>query len=107
MPHPSSKTVPSSAKMLKLVHSVTLGPTSVWRRVYFKITCGDRWLDHPGRKNTIYPFTSIGGEPQDLKYQNEKTLVTIGSENIIREGVTIHRGTKGGGGETILEITIC
>ena len=29
-----------------------------------------------GGKNTIYPFTSIGGEPQDLKYQNEKTLVT-------------------------------
>ena len=55
-----------------------------------------------GEKNTIYPFTSIGGEPQDLKYQNEKTLVTIGSENIIREGVTIHRGTKGGGGETNL-----
>ena len=55
-----------------------------------------------GEKNTIYPFTSIGGEPQDLKYKNEKTLVTIGNENIIREGVTIHRGTKGGGGETNL-----
>ena len=55
-----------------------------------------------GEKNIIFPFACIGGEPQDLKYRHEKTLVTIGSENIIREGVSIHRGTKGGGGQTAI-----
>ena len=48
----------------------------------------------------IYPFVSIGLAPQDLKYGGEPTSVTIGKRNHIREFVTIHRGTAGGGGLT-------
>ncbi len=53
-----------------------------------------------GDRNRIFPFTSLGIEPQDLKYRNEPTKLTIGSGNTIRESVTISRGTAGGGGET-------
>lgn len=55
-----------------------------------------------GARNTIYPFTSIGIPPQDLKYMGEPTRVEIGDENTIRESVTISRGTVGGGGLTTL-----
>jgi UDP-N-acetylglucosamine acyltransferase len=55
---------------------------------------------HIGRGNRIFPFTSIGLEPQDLKFAGEKTRLEIGDRNIIRESVTIHRGTPGGGGLT-------
>ncbi|MDI6801176.1 MAG: acyl-ACP--UDP-N-acetylglucosamine O-acyltransferase [Thermodesulfovibrionales bacterium] len=50
----------------------------------------------------IYPFTSIGLPPQDLKYKNEKTGVKIGKKNIIREYITIHRASVGGDGLTEL-----
>ena len=53
-----------------------------------------------GAKNTIYPFTSIGVAPQDLKYAGEPTLTEIGDHNTIRECVTISRGTDKGGGIT-------
>lgn len=46
-----------------------------------------------GNKCKIYPFTTIGLEAQDLKYQGEYSQVIIGDNNLIREGVTIHRGT--------------
>ena len=52
-----------------------------------------------GEKNIFHPTSYIGGEPQDLKYSNEKSLVKIGSKNTFREGVSVHRGTIGGGGE--------
>lgn len=48
----------------------------------------------------VYPFASIGLPPQDLKYKGEPTATEIGSGNHIREFVTIHRGTAGGGGVT-------
>jgi UDP-N-acetylglucosamine acyltransferase len=53
-----------------------------------------------GKNNNIYPFASIGNDPQDLKYQGEKTKLVIGDNNRIREYVTINPGTKGGGGLT-------
>ena len=53
-----------------------------------------------GDDNRIFPFTSLGISPQDLKYNNEPTRLTIGHRNTIRESVTISRGTAGGGGET-------
>ena len=53
-----------------------------------------------GKENNIYPFVSIGNDPQDLKYNGEKTKLTIGDNNTIREYVTINPGTIGGGGET-------
>ena len=48
----------------------------------------------------IFPFASIGTQPQDLKYKNEKNSLTIGKNNIIREYVTINPGTEGGGTKT-------
>ncbi len=53
-----------------------------------------------GNDNQVFPFTSLGCSPQDLKYKGEPTRLTIGNGNIIRESVTISRGTAGGGGET-------
>ena len=53
-----------------------------------------------GSNTKIFPFASIGTNPQDLKYKGEKTKLDIGSNNIIREHVTINTGTDGGGGIT-------
>jgi len=53
-----------------------------------------------GARNTFHPFCAIGVSPQDLKYKGEPTEVEIGDGNTIREGVTISRGTVGGGGIT-------
>jgi UDP-N-acetylglucosamine acyltransferase len=53
-----------------------------------------------GDETEVYPFASVGMPPQDLKYRGEPTRVVIGKRNIIREFVTIHRGTSGGGGLT-------
>lgn len=50
----------------------------------------------------VFPFASVGLAPQDLKYRGERTTVTIGKRNVIRECVTIHRGTVGGGGATTI-----
>jgi UDP-N-acetylglucosamine acyltransferase len=55
-----------------------------------------------GENCTVYPFTSIGLPPQDLKYKGEKTGVKIGNNNIIREYTTIHRASVGGDGTTII-----
>ena len=53
-----------------------------------------------GKNNNIFPFASIGNDPQDLKFQGEETKLEIGDNNKIREYVTINPGTKGGGGLT-------
>lgn len=53
-----------------------------------------------GKGTHIFPFASIGLAPQDLKYADEPTSTEIGERNQIREFVTIHRGTAGGGGVT-------
>ncbi len=61
----------------------------------------DGWTEI-GEGNKIFPFASIGMEPQDLKFKDEKTFVKIGSHNVVREYVTIHRGTGTGGGTTTI-----
>ena len=53
-----------------------------------------------GEGTKIFPFASIGTQPQDLKFKNEKNSLSIGKNNIIREYVTINPGTEGGGSET-------
>jgi UDP-N-acetylglucosamine acyltransferase len=53
-----------------------------------------------GEGNEIFPFASVGLIPQDLKFGGEPTKLVIGDRNVIREFVTIHRGTGGGGGIT-------
>ena len=53
-----------------------------------------------GNNNQIYPFSSIGTPPQDLKYKGEKNSLVIGNNNKIREYVNINPGTEQGGGIT-------
>ena len=53
-----------------------------------------------GDGNEIFPMASVGLIPQDLKFGGESTRLVIGNRNVIREFVTIHRGTAGGGGVT-------
>jgi len=50
----------------------------------------------------FFPFTSVGLIPQDLKFRGEQTRLVIGHRNVFREGVTVHRGTRGGGGLTLI-----
>ncbi len=53
-----------------------------------------------GSDNQLFPFCSIGQMPQDLKFKGEPTRLVIGDRNTIREHVTLHVGTAGGGGVT-------
>src|SRR3990167_100595 len=53
-----------------------------------------------GKNNHIHSHAAIGGDPQDLSYRDEETFLTIGDHNIVREFVTLNRGTKNGGGIT-------
>jgi UDP-N-acetylglucosamine acyltransferase len=53
-----------------------------------------------GCNNRIFPYASVGQPPQDLKFAGERTRLEIGDHNQIREFVTLHRGTVGGGGVT-------
>ena len=55
-----------------------------------------------GEGTKIFPFASLGTQPQDLKFKNEKNSLSIGNNNIIREYVTINPGTEGGGSKTII-----
>ena len=61
---------------------------------------GSAYMEGPlviGADNTFYPFSTVGVAPQDLKYRGERSETRIGDRNRIREFVTIHRGTEGGG----------
>jgi len=53
-----------------------------------------------GENTSVHAFACIGGDPQDLKYKGETTSLIIGRNNIIREYVTLNRGTVQGGGVT-------
>ncbi|MCP8898601.1 acyl-ACP--UDP-N-acetylglucosamine O-acyltransferase [Gilvimarinus xylanilyticus] len=55
-----------------------------------------------GRNNHIYQFSSVGEDTPDLKYNGEPTRLVIGDNNVIREGVTIHRGTVQDRSETTI-----
>jgi UDP-N-acetylglucosamine acyltransferase len=65
--------------------------TRIMANVYLE---GPTWI---GEDNLFYPFSTVGVAPQDLKYKGEVAETRIGSRNKIREFVTIHRGTEGGG----------
>ena len=94
-------------KDAKIHSSVIIGPYSV---IGPNVEIGEKSVIHShvnisgntkvGNGNIIYPFASIGNDPQDLKYDGEKTFLEIGNNNKIREYVTINPGTVGGGGET-------
>jgi UDP-N-acetylglucosamine acyltransferase len=53
-----------------------------------------------GAKNVFHSFSAVGGDPQDLTFQGERTELLVGDGNTFREGVTVSRGTKKGGGVT-------
>lgn len=55
-----------------------------------------------GKECSVYPFTSIGLPPQDIRYKGEKTRVKIGDNNIIREYITIHRASINGDKVTMI-----
>ena len=55
-----------------------------------------------GKGTRVFPFASIGTQPQDLKFKNEKNSLDIGENNLIREYVTINPGTEGGGSKTTI-----
>jgi UDP-N-acetylglucosamine acyltransferase len=95
------------AKSAKIADGVVIGPfTCIGENV--EIGAGTWIGSHAvikgttkiGRNNKIYQFSSIGEDCQDKKYAGEETLLTIGDNNIFREGCTIHRGTVQGGGVT-------
>jgi len=55
-----------------------------------------------GRRNRIFPYAAVGFPCQDLKYHGEPTRLEIGDDNVLREFITLHRGTVDGGGLTRL-----
>jgi len=55
-----------------------------------------------GEENVFFPYSTVGVASQDLKYKGERAFTRIGNRNKIREFVTIHRGTAGGGLETTI-----
>ena len=90
-----------------LGRGVEIGP---WCNVGADVTLGDgvRLVSHVvvdgitavGADSVFYPFCTIGLPPQDLKYRGEPTRCEVGARVTVRENVTIHRGTAGGGGIT-------
>jgi UDP-N-acetylglucosamine acyltransferase len=88
----------------KLAESVAIGPYCV---VGPEVELGDgvELIAHVvvagrtriGARTRIFPFASIGHQPQDLKYQGERSELVIGEGNLIREHVTMNPGTTGGG----------
>jgi UDP-N-acetylglucosamine acyltransferase len=101
--HPSAVIHPAA----QISDNVKIGPYSVCGEnvsIGSGTTIGahvvlDGWC-RIGEHNTIHTGAVIGSPPQDMKYKGEKTKLTIGNHNVIREFVTLNIGTKGGGGET-------
>lgn len=101
--HPQA-VVDSSAR---IAEGVTIGAFSV---IAADVEIGeDSWIaphvviNGPttiGRENQIHSFATLGGAPQDISYDGEPTRLEIGDNNVIRENVTISRGTPHGGGVT-------
>lgn len=87
--------------------SVEIGPYCIIQRNVI-IKKGTKLLSHVviqgrteiGENCTISPFASLGGPPQDISYKEEDTSLFVGSNNIIKEYVTMNRGTIHGGGIT-------
>ena len=105
MIHPSAQIDPSA----EIDDGVSIGPyTVIGPNVIIKsgtVIEGNAFIHkntHIGKDNLIYPFASVGGDPQDLKYKGENTYLEIGDYNEIREGSTINRGTVQENGKTII-----
>jgi UDP-N-acetylglucosamine acyltransferase len=101
--HPTAIIDPSAV----IAHDVKIGPyTVIGANVEIGAGCeiaAHVVINGPtkiGRNNRIFQFSSIGEEPQDKKFHGEDTWLEIGDNNLIRESVTINRGTVQGGGLT-------
>ena len=87
--------------------NVTIGP---WTIIGPEVEIGDDCViashvvikSHTriGKNNRIFQFSSVGEDPSDKKYHGEVAWLEMGDNNIVREGVTLHRGTEAGGGIT-------
>lgn len=105
MIHPTAIIHPDAS----LGENVSVGPYSI---VEENVVIGDGCRIGPhvtitghttiGRDTRISQFASIGGPPQDMSYKDEPTRVEVGSRVMVREYVTIHRGTVRGRGETVV-----
>ncbi len=101
--HPTAIVHPNAV----LGADVEVGPYAI---IEDKVTIGDRCsiASHAqvlpyttmGSDNHVFSYAAVGGKPQDLKFQGEESFLVIGNNNSIREYVTLHRGTAGGGGIT-------
>jgi UDP-N-acetylglucosamine acyltransferase len=95
------------APSARLGRDVRIGPFAV---VGEEVELGDACVLHAhaavrgparlGKGNVVHPFCSVGGDPQDLTYQGERTELVVGDENVFHEFVTVNRGTAKGGGVT-------
>ncbi len=107
--HPKAKVHPSAVvdPAARIGEGAEIGPFCVIG-AEVEIGAGTRLMAHIyaegptwiGEENLFYPYTTIGVASQDLKYQGERVETRIGHRNKIREFVTIHRGTEGGGALT-------
>jgi len=93
----------------RLAEGVTVGPYSViednvviGRGTVIGAHVVIRPFVEMGEYNDVRQFASIGEIPQDLKFSGEESRLVIGDRNRIREFVTLNRGTKGGGGQTVI-----
>jgi UDP-N-acetylglucosamine acyltransferase len=101
--HPSAIVDPGA----RVADSAEIGPYSI---IGADVVIGARtrviahvFMDGPleiGEDNVFFPYSTIGVAPQDLKYHGERSATRIGNRNQVREFVTIHRGTEGGGAVT-------
>lgn len=90
-------------------NEVTIGPYSV---IGDNVSIGDRTIIGPhaviepyvsvGTDCRIFQFAAVGAEPQDLKFDGKESYVIIGNNTVVREFVTIHRGTSDGDGSTAI-----
>ncbi|WP_136247338.1 acyl-ACP--UDP-N-acetylglucosamine O-acyltransferase [Halomonas borealis] len=105
MIHPTAIVDPDA----RLADDVEVGPFSVIG-ADVEIGAGSRIGPHVviqgptvlGERNRVFQFASVGEECQDKKYAGEPTRLVMGDDNIVREGVTLHRGTVQDRGETII-----
>jgi len=103
MIHPQAIVDPSA----KIADDVAVGPFTVIG-ADVEIGAGTTVASHVvingptkiGRDNRIFQFASVGEKPQDLKFNDDPTELIVGDRNTIREYVTLHRGTPGGGNVT-------
>ncbi|HUE05747.1 MAG TPA: acyl-ACP--UDP-N-acetylglucosamine O-acyltransferase [Bryobacteraceae bacterium] len=91
----------------RIAPTAEIGPYSILDGE-IEIGAGTRLMAHVymegplriGDDNVFFPYSTVGVASQDLKYRGERTETHIGNRNKIREFVTIHRGTEGGGAVT-------